>query len=109
METINYSWKVVHADPILKAMTLTFSAPGLPDVDVGMPMPNVGDDLQTHIAKFAPLHYWRESQREVQMIEVGHGGFGIHTNQPTVAAPRTFSQPPGTTNIPGSFPTAYTG
>lgn len=67
----SYTYKITSTNPDLAAMTVEFSAPDYPTVEVGARMPFVGEALNDLIASIAPIGYWLDSKKAVAAVQVG--------------------------------------
>lgn len=67
----SYTYKILSANPAMAAMTVEFSSPGYPTVEVGARMPYVGESLDEFMASVAPIGYWLDSQKTVANVQVG--------------------------------------
>ena len=67
----SYTYKITSTNPDLAAMTVEFSAPDYPTVEVGARMPFVGESMSDLIASIAPIGYWLDSKKAVAAVSVG--------------------------------------
>jgi hypothetical protein len=71
---INYTFAVTRTDTDRKVMEVRYTADGFEPVDVGMPIPLVGQDLTQMIQQYAPSSMWENSIATFQTVNVGHSG-----------------------------------
>lgn len=71
IKEIFYEAEIISTLDKLKVMDVVFRSEGRPDVQVGMPIPDLGANLKEWVRPYAPLRYWYDLERQVEEVEVG--------------------------------------
>lgn len=69
-----YNYEITKVDAENKHMEVTFSATGEESFTTGMPIPEVGVDLKSHLNTYAPVPLWKQRTATVQSVSVGDSG-----------------------------------
>ena len=80
----NITFEITAVNESLRCMDVMFRAAGQPDVLVGARMPFEGEDLNTVVASFAPICYWKDLAKQVIPVAVGTTGTVTILEEPVV-------------------------
>lgn len=83
---INYTFEVIQIDNDHKVMEVRYRADGFTPVDVGMPIPLVGQDITQLVKQYAPTAMWENSVAEFQTVTMGHSGSITYDKNATLEA-----------------------
>lgn len=72
--TIPYTYKVVHTDVPAKCMVVEYAAIGYATLQIGMPLPIVGQNIEAIVKQYAPIPQWRDSQLVYSDVPTGTEG-----------------------------------
>jgi hypothetical protein len=73
---LEYTYTIDAVDNQAGVMEVTYTA-GDKSMLVAMPIPYADQNLEAHIATFAPTRYWKDQERVPASVEVGTSGKGV--------------------------------
>ena len=87
--TIEYTYEIISVDEAARCMEVVYSSEGRETMHIGARLPFVGEDLEQIIRMYAPIAYWEERERAVQVPQVGASGTvaPVISDEPEAPAP----------------------
>lgn len=74
--SIEYTYTVVAINEAGRCMEVEYTSPGRVPVLMGARLPFAGESLEAVIAEFAPVRYWADLDRPIEMPNIGATGAG---------------------------------
>lgn len=72
--SIEYTYEVVATNEQARCMEVRYSSPGREPVLVGTRLPFLGESLEAVVAEYAPVRYWADLEKPIELPEVGTTG-----------------------------------
>ncbi len=85
--SIEFSYHIIAVDAAARCMEVVYSAAGRQSMHIGARLPYEGEQLEDVIRQYAPVAYWLEQERAVQVPAVGLTGTLAPLPEGTMPAP----------------------
>lgn len=74
--SIEYTYEVIATNEQARCMEVRYTAPGKEPIVIGVRLPFAGEPLADVVAEYAPVRYWADLDRPVELPVVGATGVG---------------------------------
>jgi hypothetical protein len=72
--SIKYTYEIIAVDEAARCMEIVYSAQGRQPMHVGARLPYEGESVEQVVSAYAPVAFWQEQDRAVQVPQVGLSG-----------------------------------